>query len=155
MKLRFLTAGIAAAAITGALAIPATAHSDEHEKPFAESKYRMDNMKITVNALHNIVQHFKGQAKEDGDVAKLAEIWAVSASMVKGSFAKDTRGMEGATDAKADIWENWADFAKRADDYAADVKAFADAARTGGDIQGTFKQAASHCKSCHDKYKED
>jgi len=142
-----LTAGL----ITGAAA------SHGADKRFDESQYRHDVMEHAKYSMGNIMQLVKGQAKHEGHLAKLAEILAISASMTKESFAKDTRGMEGHTEAKDAIWENWDDFASRSDTYAADTAAFAAAAKTGdqGATMAAFKKAASNCKSCHDKYKDD
>ncbi|WP_262692637.1 c-type cytochrome [Kordiimonas aestuarii] len=149
--------------ITGAAALSVLlasgvsfAHGEEEEKRFAESQYRHDIMMITKYALGNILQHLRGTADQEGDVAKFAEMMAMSAAMAKTAFEKDTRGMEGKTDAKGDIWENWADFSDRLDKYEADTAALAEAAKSGdmGQIAPAFKKATSNCKSCHDEYRK-
>ena len=148
-------------ALGGALLLAATGaaagHGDEGgEERFAESQYRHDVMEIAKDGLTNFLQHIQGKADHAGHVAKFAQIMALSASMAKDSFAKDTRGMAGKTDAKDAIWENWADYAERMDKYAADTAAFAEAAKTEdmAQIMPAFKQAAGNCKSCHDKYRD-
>ena len=153
MKHTLVTAAVAASVI--AASSVSFAHGDE-EKRFAESQYRHDVMSLAKYSLTNIVQHLQGKADQEGDVAKLAEVMALSAEMSKAAFEKDTRGMEGHTEAKDDIWENWDDFAGRMDKYAADTRAFADAAKTGdmSQIGPAFKKATSNCKSCHDEYRK-
>lgn len=150
------TRTLAAAAIAAvAFSSISLAHGEE-EKRFAESQYRHDLMAITKNALGGIVQHLQGKADHEGHIAKLAEVMAHSAAMSKAAFEKDTRGMEGHTEAKDDIWENWTDYAERMDKYAADTAALADAAKTGdmSQIGPAFKKATSNCKSCHDEYRK-
>ncbi len=150
---------IKATSLVAIVSVSATtyAHGDESkEKRFPESQYRHDVMEHAKYGMQNIVQHMKGEANHEGHVAKLAEIIALAASMTKESFAKDTRGMEGKTGAKDSIWENWDDFAARADTFAADAAAYAEAVKTG-DMESAmpaFKKMASNCKSCHDKYED-
>lgn len=145
----------ATAAVVFATSSMSSAHGDE-EKRFAESQYRHDVMELAKYSLSNIVQHLQGKASQEGDVAKLAEVMALSAEMSKAAFEKDTRGMEGHTEAKDGIWDNWDDFADRMDKYAADTRALADAAKSGdmSQIGPAFKKATSNCKSCHDEYRK-
>ena len=154
LKRKLIVAGTA----VSLLAVSATsfAHGGEEEKRSAESQYRHDVMMLAKYAIGNIVQHFQGKADQEGDVAKLAEVMALSASMSKAAFKKDIRGSEGHTEAKDHIWDNWDDFAARADKYEADTAAFAEAAKTGDMslIGPAFKKAASNCKSCHDEYRK-
>ncbi|WP_417450919.1 c-type cytochrome [Kordiimonas sp.] len=149
--------------ITGAAALSllaaggmSFAHGDDDEERFAQSQYRHDVMELAKYSLTNIVQHLQGKADHEGHVAKLANVMALSAEMSKAAFKEDTRGMDGKTEAKDSVWENWDDFAKRLDAYAADTAALAAAAKGGdmAEIGPAFKKAASHCKSCHDDYRK-
>lgn len=151
-KLNLIAAATAAVIAASSMS---SAHGDE-EKRFAESQYRHDVMELAKYSLSNIVQHLQGKADQEGDVEKLAEVMALSAEMSKAAFAKDTRGMEGHTEAKDDIWANWEDFADRMDKYAADTRALAAAAKTDdmSQIGPAFKKATSNCKSCHDEYRK-
>ena len=126
------------------------------QKRFAESQYRRDNMENAKYALANIVKILKGEASHEGHLPKLAVIMANSASMAKASFEKDTREMDGHTEAKDAIWENWSDFSSKVDKYAADTAALAKVAETGdmGQFGAAFQKATSNCKACHDTYKE-
>ncbi|WP_417456548.1 c-type cytochrome [Kordiimonas sp.] len=131
------------------------AHGDE-EKRFPESQYRHDVMEFVKYAYGNIAQLMKGTAEHDGHLAKHAQIMATAASMAKTAFEKDTRGMEGATDARDEIWENWDDFATRMDKFEADAAALATAAEGGdmSEIGPAFKKTMGNCKSCHDEYRK-
>jgi len=156
MKLtKFLGGAVAAVMVAGTLS-PIAAHSDGKKERFKESQYRHDMMEHAKYAAGNIVQLMKGEAQHEGHMEKLAAIVALSASMTKEAFAKDTRGMEGHTEAKAAIWENWEDFAARADVFAADAAAFSEVAKSGdmAETGKAFGKAMGNCKSCHDKYKD-
>ncbi len=61
------------------------------------------------------------------------------------------------TEAKPDIWTNFADFKSKMNDLVTDSQALADVARTGNKAKMTaqFKKTAGACKSCHDKYREE
>lgn len=156
MKLMKFAGGAMAAVLLAGTISPIAAHSDGKKERFAESQYRHDMMEHAKYMAGNMVQLLKGQASHEGHMEKLAEILALSASMTKDAFVKDTRGMEGHTEAKDAIWENWEAFAEAADQFSADATAFAAAAKTGdkGAIGKAFGKAMSNCKSCHDKYKD-
>ena len=150
---KVITAAIGVCLLFGA---GVSAHSDDKER-FAESQYRHDNMEIAKNALVNFLQHAQGKANHEGHIAQIANVWALSASMAKASFEKDTRGMEGFTKAKDKIWDNWDDYAKRMDAYAADAAKFAEITAGTDDkraIMDGFKGVVKHCKSCHDEYRD-
>lgn len=156
MKFKKMIGSVTAAVMVAGVMSPIAAHSDGDKERFLESKYRHDLMEHVKYGAGNVMQLFKGQAAHEGHLEKLAEIMAHSASMTKDAFAKDTRGTDGHTEAKDEIWENWEEFAAAADQYANDMAAFAATAKTG-DKAATgkaFGKAMSNCKSCHDKYKD-
>ncbi|MEX0298059.1 MAG: cytochrome c [Kordiimonas sp.] len=156
MKMRKFIGGAVAAVILAGSVSPMVAQADGKKERYLESQYRHDMMEHAKYMAGNMMQLLKGQAAHEGHIEKLADILALSASMTKASFEKDTRGMEGHTEAKDAIWENWEEFAEAADKYSADAAAFAVAAKSG-DKAATgkaFGKAMSNCKSCHDKYKD-
>ena len=59
------------------------------------------------------------------------------------------------TDAKPDIWNDFADFRARLDDFIAEAKALDEIARDGdaAKMKEQFHKTAETCKACHDKYK--
>ena len=153
MKSVIIKAMIAASCISAA---SVASSFEQEEKRFPESQYRHDVMEMSKLSLSGILQHFRGQAKHEGHVAELADMMAKSAALSKAAFEKDTRGMEGHTEAKGKIWDNWEDFASRMDTYAADTKAFAEAAKSGDPaaMRPAFGKAVKNCKSCHDEYRK-
>lgn len=158
---RLFTKKLLAVALTGSLLVPlagtAVVADDEKEERFTESQYRHDVMEHFSYAIKNILQNFQGNVQHPDHYAPLAQIMATTATMTKDAFEKDTRGMEGHTQAKDEVWANWEDFASRLDQLETDTAAFAEAAQSGDtdQIAPAFRKAVSHCKSCHDKYKAD
>lgn len=59
-------------------------------------------------------------------------------------------------DAKAEIWQNLADFESRGAKLASDAAVLHTAAISGdqADIRKAFGTFARNCKACHDKYKD-
>jgi len=139
----------------GALA-PLAAHGESEKKErFFESQYRHDVMEHFNYSMKKLVPIlFKGAGHED-HLPAIAKIMSNAAIMSKTAFEKDTRGMEGHTESKDKIWDNWDDFAKRLDKLEADTAAFVVATETADNalIIPAFKQVGSNCKSCHDEYK--
>ncbi len=145
---------VVAAAIVSAT-IP-TMSDEQMEKRFPESQYRHDIMEMSKLSLASLIQHFKGEANHEGHIPEFAAVMAKSAAMSKAAFSVDTRNKEGHTEAKANIWDNWDDFAARMDKYEADTAAFAVAAKSGdaNTIRAAFGKTVKNCKSCHDEYRK-
>lgn len=156
MTLKKYIGGLTAAVIFAGAYSPIAAHSDEEKERFPESQYRHDVMEHFSSGFKKIGLIMKGQAGQRSDIAAIAGIMANAATMTKASFEKDTRGIEGHTEAKDAIWDNWQDFSSRLDTLATDSAAFAEAAKTGdmSQIGAAMKKVGGSCKSCHDKYKE-
>ncbi|NVJ71224.1 MAG: cytochrome c [Alphaproteobacteria bacterium] len=150
-----LVTGAAAAALLLATTIPAVAHGEG--KRFHESKERHDIMEVFGKGFGKISKIMKGEEGTPAELPTIARKMAEASSKTKASFEKDTRGMEGFTEAKDEIWDNWDDFAGRLDKMEQDAQAFAAAAETGDMARfgPAMKQLGSNCKSCHDKYKAD
>lgn len=129
----------------------------QDEQTFAEAQYRQDVMQHFNLSIKKILQNFQGNVQHPDQYEALATIMASAATMSKAVFEKDTRGMEGPTKAKDEIWDNWEDFAGRMDQMVEDTAAFVEATKSGdmGQIQPGFRKAVSQCKGCHDKYKAE
>ncbi|MBL4836996.1 MAG: cytochrome c [Kordiimonadaceae bacterium] len=157
MKITHSIKTVAIAAVLAGAFGPVAAHSaEEKEKRFAESQYRHDVMEHFSYGFKKITAIMKGQAGEKAHIPAIAAIMAEAATMAKDSFAKDTRGMAGRTEAKDKIWDNWQDYASRMDKLVVDTAAFAAAAK-GGDMAAmgpAMKKVGGSCKSCHDEYKD-
>jgi len=100
----------------------------------------------------------KGDAPYDAEVftrqaRRLAGLSEMSADL----FKADVRGFDLHTEAKPEIWDDYEDFAKLAQDLVDSSNALV-AASQSGDLavaSQAFKEVADDCKACHDKYKED
>jgi len=157
MKLGKIAATAVFAAMIGGVFVPVAAHGEsEKEKRFAESQYRHDVMEHFNYSMKKLVPIlFKG-ADHKADLPAIADIMASAATITTTAFEKDTRGMEGHTEAKDKIWDNWEDFSARLEKMQADTAVFAAVAKTGdmAAIVPAFKKVGSNCKSCHDEYKK-
>jgi cytochrome c556 len=157
MKIRTLATSTVMAVIIGGSLAPAATYAAAKEKRFPLSQYRHDVMEHFSYGFKKIDMIFKKKAGSREDVAAIAAIMASAATMTKRAFEKDTRTMEGHTEAKDKIWDNWEDFAKRLDTMEADAAAFAQAAKSGDMalIGPAMQKVGKSCKSCHDEYKDD
>ncbi len=158
MKFRKLSALLLTVAVTGSALTTAAAYgTGEPEKRFPASQYRHDVMEHFSYGFKKLTMIMKGQAGSKDDIAAIAAIMAEASTMTKRAFEKDTRGMQGHTEAKAKIWDNWEDFAGRFDKLEKDAAAFAAVAKTGdmAKIKPAMAAVGKSCKSCHDDYKDD
>ncbi|HEX4481374.1 MAG TPA: cytochrome c [Rudaea sp.] len=59
------------------------------------------------------------------------------------------------TDAKPDIWNDFADFQTHLDDFINEAKTLDETARSGDEakMKEQFHKTAATCKACHDKFK--
>lgn len=158
MKFRSLTTAALVGAVLSATVAPVFAHGEEGKEPrFAESQYRHDQMERLGKGFGKIRKISKGEGGSPADFPAIAKDMADAASTMKAAFEKDTRGIEGHTQAKDSIWENWEDYASRLDQMNSDAQAFAAAAASGdmSKMGPTMGALGKNCKSCHDKYKLD
>lgn len=60
-------------------------------------------------------------------------------------------------DAKAEIWQDFADFSKRAEQFQQDAKTLQQAATSGDNaaLKKAFMAFRGNCKACHEQYKAD
>ena len=157
MKLGKVASAAVATAMIGGTLVPVAADGDAEAKRFFESQYRHDVMEHFSYGFKKIGMIMKGQAGSKDDIAAIANIMANASMMTKAAFKKDTRNMEGHTEAKDKIWEKWDDFSQRLDKLEADANAFAVAASSGdmAQIGAAMQNVGKNCKSCHDEYKKD
>ena len=70
-------------------------------------------------------------------------------------FPPDTSTMDVKTDAKPEIWDDKADFEKRAGNLkTASAEAATSAAAGKDQLKPNFGKVAQQCKICHEKYKQ-
>jgi cytochrome c556 len=149
---------VSAACLLGfGLSMTGNVIADDKKERSPASQYRHDVMEVVKYSVANIGKILRKQVEpEAGQLAGHAEILASAAALSKDAFKADTRGQEGFTEAKDNVWANWEDFAVRMDKFANDTRAFADAAKSGDQakIGATAGDVFKNCKSCHDKYKD-
>lgn len=156
MAFRTLAKASVITVLAAGLGISAVAHGDNYDDRFAESKARHDVMMPFGDGFSKIMKIRKGEGGSPADFPAIAAAMAEASSKTKAAFEKDTRGMEGFTKAKDNIWDNWEDFAKRLDQLEVDAHAFAEAAKSGdmSKIGPAMGAVGKNCKSCHDEYKK-
>jgi cytochrome c556 len=142
----FLKVAFAGVALAAAV-LPGTALADDQDV----IDYRQHAMKTLGEEV--AVLAMMAQNKVPGDsFAVHAQILANAAATVKSAFTPKVAGGK----AKAEVWANWGDFAKRLDALAASTADLARTAQQGGIASAAPKmQAALTCKSCHDIYRND
>ncbi len=122
---------------------------------YANDKDVVDYREHVMNTLNEqseaLGQILSTTVPDDNAIAHL-EVLALAASMALKAFEPKVPGGE----AKPEVWSNWADFAKRMNEFAQNTAAAAKTAH----VQG--KQAALDnilnaltCKSCHDVYRKE
>lgn len=118
-------------------------------------EYREDGMHVLGGHMGSIGAIVKGKVPFTDDLATHARGLAAQSKLVKGAF-KD-KAMNGDSEAKSDIWENWDDFAAKADDLESAAAEFADAAGSGdmAAVRAKVGAVGKACKGCHDDYKKD
>lgn len=135
-------------------ATPALAGPDE------AIKYRKGVMEGVGASFGGVFAVLKGDLDQQARLADITRLLALNASLAKDAFKTNTAGQgKERTTAKGDaIWANWADYAKRMDEFALasaalarvtaanpkDFKAIGDAA----------KPVAATCKGCHELYRQ-
>lgn len=93
----------------------------------------------------------KGKVEYSNLIVNYAKSLHESAKTVATVFKQDTRGTDKKTRAKDEIWENWADFEKKADALVKASADFVTAAETGdmAKIGAAMKTLGGACGDCH------
>jgi cytochrome c556 len=137
---------VAGIVLLGAVTVPSAARADDQDT----IDYRRHIMKTMGEQAAAISEILQQKVAPDG-FAVHVRILAITAATAKKAFEPKIKGGE----AKAEVWDNWADFAKRLDDLTAATADLAKTAEEGGVATTAPKiQAALTCKGCHDHYRE-
>jgi cytochrome c556 len=144
---------MSALAAVGVLFLSAPAFADA-EADEAQIKYRQTLMSGIGADMGGISAILKNRLKLPGHVASHAEQIALSAKLVAAAFKQPLSG--GATDAKPEIWRDWAGFEEAiADlDAAANALAAAAAGSDPGAIGPAVKGLGKSCGGCHKAYRK-
>ena len=116
--------------------------------------YRQKVMKSQVVNLTAIFDIVKKKVPHTGNLAGHAQIIHINANMILAAFKE--RVVDGATDAKPEIWENWQEFEKKAKALQRESAKLIEAA--GSMEKGAFgaqlKRTGKSCGSCHKKFRK-
>ena len=123
----------------------------------AQLKARQGQFRILAINLGIIGDMAKGEAEYDAEAATSSAESIRAVSMVhqmplwpEGSSEMDIDG----TRAKANIWDNWDDFASKWSDLGTQAENLVSVAGTGQEALGpALGQLGGTCKACHDEYR--
>jgi cytochrome c556 len=121
-------------------------------------KQRQDAMKQLGKASKSIKRSLDATPINLSDIQQAAPpLFDTTAAKIVALFPAGTGPDVAKTEAKADIWKNSQDFARKASDYEAASKALATSLRTfkPDDMKAKFASLQNTCKACHDKYRTE
>jgi cytochrome c556 len=120
-------------------------------------KYRQAIYETLGANLTAVVMNLKGEVEFPDAIAVHARTVAATAPLVLPAMEQNTAGAGSAsTEALAEIWDNWDDFAGKAEAMETAAGRLAKLAE-GGDMQAIgaqVQEVAETCKSCHDEYRD-
>ena len=133
-------------ALSCAVFTPSVSRADDQDV----IDYRQHIMKTLGEQAMAIDQIVKQKAPPD-HLATHVEILAITASTAKKAFEPQVQGGQ----AQAAVWTNWAEFAQRMDELAANTNELLKATKVGGVTATSLKLASTlTCKGCHDTFVE-
>lgn len=129
------------------LLLPLMGHADDKDVV----EYRQRIMKSLQEQTAAFGQILSGAGPTENTQAHMDAL-ALSASLALKAFEAKVPGGE----AKADVWSNWPDFAKRMQDFADKTAHMAKTGREQGTDAAVMEVLdALSCKSCHDLYRDE
>jgi cytochrome c556 len=133
------------------LATSAAAHAQTDEGYIAYRQELMEGIGADIGAIGDILKY--GLPLTENIVGH-AESLSRHADLIVPAFEK--RVVEGPTDAKAEIWDDFDAFKKATADYKAAAEKLADVARGGdaGAIGAQVKEVGKTCGGCHQPYRK-
>lgn len=149
MKVSYVTAALAAIAVSGVVWAVQAAPADD-------VKARQAVMKDLGSNVGTISKMLKGEAPYDAAVAqKSADAISATAKKVSETFKPNT-GDAGPTEAKATIWSNWQGFAEKAAALDMEASKLADVAKKGDQaaLAEQMKAVGGTCGACHRDFRE-
>jgi len=141
-----------AAAAFCALAIAAACMpSGAHDHATGVVKERMDMMEAMAKRMKAIRERIDGK-RDLATVRTEAQAIASSAAHVVHLFPKGST--QRPTDAKTTIWQNWADFERKATALEAESKKLVNVDPRDFDaLSAQFRAVSETCGACHEKYR--
>lgn len=153
---------IVAVACLGFFGLDALAHATEADDALNRAKkierLRGSAMHLQGWSVGPMVGMVKGQMPYDAEAFNTrAKRLAALAEMVEDLFREDLRSFALDTEAKPEIWDEYAEFSRLARNLM-DSSAKLALVSASGDLEASGKAltaVADDCKACHDKYKLD
>jgi cytochrome c556 len=144
MRYSLRLAGLTLALATG---LTPLAHADEKDT----IEYRQHIMK-SLNAQSAILGQIVSGAIPEDNLVQHLDVLALLASTALQSFEPKVPGGE----AKPEVWNDWADFSKRMQEFAKKTQDASKVAHTqGGQAALSNMLDVLSCKSCHDVYRAE
>jgi len=140
--------------IVVAAALLALTGAAQAEEPEHYIKYRQAVMKAIGGHSGAASQIVRGKVSPEGALALHANALAALSADLTGLFPEGSDF--GETEAKEEIWNDWAAFEKVAADAKSATAAFA-AAVAGGDpdaINAAYRDVGEACKGCHKQFRQ-
>lgn len=126
-------------------------------KPEAAIVYRQSLYHVILWNYLPLADMVKGKTPFDAkEAARRAErIAAVVPQLLEGFPKGSDTGAK--TEAKAEIWNNFADFESKMNDFVKESRALVDAVKTSDEekFKAQFQKTSGTCKACHEKYKAE
>lgn len=125
-------------------------------KPEDAIEYRQSVYNVIKWNFAPIGAMVKGEVPYDADaVIRHAAFLEVLSKMPLEGFVPGSD--KGKTEAKPDIWQDWADFQKRMQAFQEDAAKLAEVAKSKdlAAIKVQFGNTAKACKGCHDKFRKE
>ena len=128
--------------------------ADERTQKTIEARQGL--LKVVAQYFGPIVGMAKGQIPYDAAlIEKNGGMIAQLVPMIPDMFAMDTSASDITSQAKADIWGDYADFSAKAATTAERAEALVSATAEGrGATLKAFGALGASCKSCHDSYRQ-
>jgi cytochrome c556 len=152
-----LSSATAAAAVIAAAAaavwLPSVALAQDQKA--AQVEERQEAMKTNRDGARTIGAYVKGEGGTVEDVRAAAEkVHGVSVGVLE-LFPEGTGVGVGDSDAKPEIWQNWAEFQQAAATYQEAANGMVQAAGTGdkAQIAAAFGALGKSCGGCHDHFR--
>ena len=128
--------------------------ADDHEADDARIKYRQSVMSTIGSNMGAIGDIMKTRLALPGAIANHAGQMADAAALIAPAFKKDLS--EGRTDAKAEIWQDWAKFESAIAKYEEAARGLAIAA-SGADpsaVGPAMRALGKSCGGCHKPFRK-
>jgi len=136
------------------LLLVGVAQADSHEKDAARLKYRQSVMSIVGTNMGAIGDIMKNQLALPGAITNHAGQMVESAELIAPAFKREITG--GPTDAKPEIWQDWAKFEKAIADYKEAAIGLQTAAASGDAeaVGPAMKALGKSCGGCHKPFRK-